>query len=49
MIEIWAHESVTYVFGPDLMILVDEMGIRTHDLLIAQEEKSTIRHGATVT
>jgi hypothetical protein len=24
-------------------------GIRTHDLLIANEEKSMIRHGATIT
>jgi hypothetical protein len=31
------------------MDLVDEMGFEPHDLLIANEEKSEIRHGAAIT
>jgi hypothetical protein len=32
--------------GRTLMILVDEMGFEPHNLLIANEENSEIRHGA---
>jgi len=37
------------VSGPDLLNFGGREGIRTHNLLIANEEKSKLRLGATVT